>query len=475
STSRPVTPLSRSILPIPSIPSCLLLFCPSSSECPVLEPYSNSYPILFLARRLLSDHSSTFTSTETKHEESAGSDDEDQENLDICVVESDEKPTPIRHSTPTPPEIDVGDEKSYLQEQGVYQPPRLSESPFEKQHIADKGEDSFEDQYPNSRSLDDSRASELSPRSHSLDNDTEHSQSEENQTLHKSERTDTKDSFERYDNDSHSDNEPPPTRREKLDYSPGTYHRSERERHFLKYRDLKDHERLLGKDTSPPNVTVMQPSVSHPMFPYLCAGSVFPNSSGGLPFPLNSALLNSSSYPHGHLTVPLLPGSPPELPHLPPTHLHSSNSGPMLGSHSLLSNSHLMNQSYQGLTSQLSMSHITSSHPLGPMFSPRSAPRFSPYTVPLTKTTMVTNSSPVSIPGGHYGLGESPRGGPLLSSPVSSTHIPSSPRKSPLPAHQQSPSTPNHGTDIRSIERMLNGLDRKPPIHDSNRCYSPDK
>ncbi|XP_050411367.1 T-box transcription factor TBX2 isoform X3 [Patella vulgata] len=416
-------------------------------------------------KRLISEHNSSYASGDPKHDESAGSDDEDNENMEICVVEPDEKPVPIRHSTPTPQEIDVGDEKTYLEEHGVFHaPPKYSGSTVEQHDDTEEKHES-----PLKSEINDKELKIPEPANTREFRDPERRE--------RFEKLDNSDKYEM--NSSNEELSPPSVDKDRRDYSIDKYEKSDRERSFFKYRDMKDHERLLGKDSSPPNVTVLQPSVTHPMFPYLCPpGTVFPGSTGALSFHLNPALFSSSSFPHGPLSVPLLSGSSPELSHLPPAHLHHSNTGPMLGSHSLLSNSHLINQSYQALNSSLSssMSHISGSHPLGPMFSPRSAPhRFNPYTVPLTKTTMVTTASPLTVPGIHYGLADSIRSTSALSPSTNEEHVSSRHHKSPLPAHRQGNTNPNPNHELKSIERMLNGLDRKSEMAPESRSYSPDR
>ncbi|KAL5017210.1 hypothetical protein ScPMuIL_006799 [Solemya velum] len=215
---------------------------------------------------------------------------------------------------------------------------------------------------------------------------------------------------------------------------------------------------------SPPNVTVIQPSVTHPMFPYLYPGTgMYPATTSTLPYSMGHMLLNSGSSSLAHsLSMQFLNNSGHSEMGLPPTHPHAlSFSQLSIPSH------HLLQQSYSGLTSGLgnsgpvSLSQLSGSH-IGPILGSRASSRFSPYSLPLTKTTMVTTTSPLPS----TGLQMDSRAD---ISPSPSTSLSSISRTSPMRSrspvsHHTSPvshisSNPN--SELKSIERMLSGLERR--------------
>lgn len=226
-----------------------------------------------------------------------------------------------------------------------------------------------------------------------------------------------------------------------------------------------DTSKLSPKEhMSPPNVTVIQPSVTHPMFPYLYPGTgMYPSTTSTLPYPMGHMLLNSGSSSLAHsLSMQFLNHSGHSEMGLPPTHPHALSFGQLsIPSH------HLLQQSYSGLTSGLgnsgpvSLSQLSGSH-IGPMLGSRASSRFSPYSLPLTKTTMVTTTSPLPS----TGLQMDSR---TDISPSPSTSLSSISRTSPMRSrsplsHHTSPvshisSNPN--SELKSIERMLSGLERR--------------
>lgn len=200
--------------------------------------------------------------------------------------------------------------------------------------------------------------------------------------------------------------------------------------------------RLLMKEhTSPPNVTVVQPSVTHPMFPYFYPHG-YPSTTSSIPYHMLLNQSSSSLAAHGLY----LPSSHGDLNHLSPTHgLSAFGQIPMPG-HPL----------YPNLSPTFSSSSSSGSH-LGPLFASRSNNRFSPYSFPMTKTTMATSSSPLSSSGFNIGS-RSPTSPTATQSSLGSLSRPS-PVRSRSPIHSAPASNPN--SELKSIERMLSGLDRK--------------
>ena len=214
-----------------------------------------------------------------------------------------------------------------------------------------------------------------------------------------------------------------------------------------------DSNRLLLKEhTSPPNVTVVQPSVTHPMFPYFYPHG-YPSSSTSVSLSAYHMLLNQASNAHG---LTYLPNSS-DLSHLSPTHGLSAFGA--IPGHPLYPN---LSPTYNNKDTSQSLSQFSGSH-LGPLFASRSNNRFTPYSFPMTKTTMATSTSPMSS---GYNLGSrSDLGSRSETSPTPSSASLSSLNRSPSmrsrsPSLHTSP-TLNPNSELKSIERMLSGLERK--------------
>lgn len=201
-----------------------------------------------------------------------------------------------------------------------------------------------------------------------------------------------------------------------------------------------------------PNVTVVQPSATHAMFPFMYPSNGLFSSSSSFPFPLGHMLFNSGNSAFSS-QLPFFSQGHSDMNNLPPTHPLSLS----------LSNQSLLQPAFSTGSSPYSGSPTSPqnqpSH-LGPMFSSRSSPRYTPYSLPSTKTTMVTSTSPVSA-----------TGNPLCATSDSSASI--SPRfngisrhspdsRSPLSLNIPTPydSLNNRSNDIRSMERMLYGINR---------------
>ena len=104
-----------------------------------------------------------------------------------------------------------------------------------------------------------------------------------------------------------------------------------------------------------------------------------------------------------------------------------------------------------------SAGHLPSTSHMGPLFAPRATHRYSPYQLPITKTTMVTTSAPLPATGLTSPISDLRTASP---SPVKS-HPPTSPvRASPTPSSASQP-TANGTSELKNIERMVNGLERQ--------------
>lgn len=230
----------------------------------------------------------------------------------------------------------------------------------------------------------------------------------------------------------------------------------EKEKSRQKSSDLSFHsdsdEGSRKEPIKPPNVTVVQPSATHAMFPFMYPSNGLFSSSSTLPFPLGHMLFNSGSSAFSS-QLPFLSQGHSDMNTLPPTHPLSLS----------LSNQSLLQPAFSTSgSSNYAGSPTSPSHPshLGPMFSSRPSPRYTPYSLPSTKTTMATSTSPVSATGNPLCLSSdsptsiSPRMNGL------SRHSPES--RSPLSLNIPSYESINSRTsnDIRSMERMLYGINR---------------
>lgn len=204
--------------------------------------------------------------------------------------------------------------------------------------------------------------------------------------------------------------------------------------------------RLLMKEhTSPPNVTVVQPSVTHPMFPYFYPHGYPSTTSSLTPYHMLLNQGSSSLAAHG-LYLPTTHG---DLNHLSPTHGLSAFGQLSMPGHPLYPN--LSPTFSSSASNSLSGSH------LGTLFASRSNNRFSPYSFPMTKTTMATSTSPLTSSG--FNLGPRSPTSPTGTHSSLGSLSRSSPVRSRSPIHTTQSSNPN--SELKSIERMLSGLDRK--------------
>ena len=252
-------------------------------------------------------------------------------------------------------------------------------------------------------------------------------------------------------------------------------------------------EHILGPHaTSPPNVTVLQPSVTHPMFSYLYPnGAAYPGATPAVPFPLNPLMFNNS-FSHHHTS-----GGPPpaSLPFGFPSSAAAaaavaemSSGAPTVGNltHSMLLNGqlqamaasqHLWSHAYPpgasgaaglhhtGGASSQSTASPSALDPNNPhaLYAQRAAAlsaaaaaghRYSPYALPTTKTTMVTTDTPAMSIDSHDHLA-SPGGSGRSNS--GSPHSPVRSGGSPHPTtHTAKPTS-----ELKNIERMVNGLEKQ--------------
>lgn len=254
-----------------------------------------------------------------------------------------------------------------------------------------------------------------------------------------------------------------------------------------------------GKDSlTPPNVTVIQPSVSHPMFSYLYhpAASMYASGSPhSLPLSMGHMLFNSGVTPPGSLPFAVPSTLAAELGHLQGSAAIAAQAAaglhPMLngqlqalaGHHQALwaaaqnypgaSHGAFSHTSSEGSPSAgSSTGHLPGTHHLTPIFAPRATHRFSPYSLPLTKTTMATTSAPLVATGGGGVSSSSPvrsQSEHSVTSPGRSRGVPSPTPHSPsrgspgaTPTHQSNTSSSQQATsELKNIERMVNGLERQ--------------
>ncbi|XP_048740333.2 T-box transcription factor TBX2-A-like isoform X2 [Ostrea edulis] len=221
--------------------------------------------------------------------------------------------------------------------------------------------------------------------------------------------------------------------------------------------------RMFSKEhSSPPNVTVVQPSVTHPMFPYLYP---YTSSASTFPYPMSHMLFSgNSSLPQG-LQMPFLSTSGhSDLSHIPAHALSSLNQFSL--------QSHLMQSNYSSLSSSLSSRNPASptapipNSPLGPIFPSRSNQRFSPYSFSLSKSH--GDISPNTRDSGIKSSSPPSYGGITRPSPIRP--------RSPL-SHHLSPVTARSKphSELRSMEQMLNGLDRKKALHHESPSVAMEK
>ena len=207
---------------------------------------------------------------------------------------------------------------------------------------------------------------------------------------------------------------------------------------------------LTKEPTKAPNVTVMQPSATHAMFPFMYPSGGLFSSTSSIPFPLGHMF----SPPYSS-QFPFLNSSQSDINNLPPSHPLSLSVNPLSQHSQSLLQPAYSTGSGSSLTgsSSLSPPHAQGSQ-LGPMFSSRTSPRYTPYSLPTTKHSEHSPVGSAGLPLGGASDNISPRlngfghHSPQNRSPVS-LNIPLS-----YDNHSKS-------NELRNMERMLSGLDRQ--------------
>ncbi|XP_067684994.1 T-box transcription factor TBX2b-like isoform X1 [Haliotis asinina] len=440
-----------------------------------------------ISRRLLlgSSQSTSGMHCEQKPEVSHnGSDDDEAENEVIVVVETDDVTAPVvgkegRVSPETLPESHTSESADIKNPVSVDDPPDRN---VDKDNSEVEGDVQVESRVEGQRHDSETSTTDVKVKCADDDGEEEIDVSEDRDSaqfhnvLHSEDETSSNHDHLRTepvtDEEGHDEvkdevsSRPPYRSSDTEKRSDGE--RSDSDSEHVKEMVVEREKSFFKEHTSPPNVTVIQPSVSHPMFPYLCP-SGYPSSTAGLHYPLNPVLFNTSSLSHGSLPVSLLHHSGHNMSPIPSSHLHGPGMGSsnhMGGSHGLLQNSNLLPQGYPSLgLPGTSLSHLAGSHHLSSLFASRGAGhRFNPYTIPLTKTTMTSAGSPITSPCAPLGGGEpSSRG--ITHSVSSMCQSPPS-RKSPLQSIAVTHANPH--SELKSIEKMLNGLDRRQAHRESD-------
>ncbi|XP_070204708.1 T-box transcription factor TBX2b-like isoform X2 [Littorina saxatilis] len=172
-----------------------------------------------------------------------------------------------------------------------------------------------------------------------------------------------------------------------------------------------------GRDASP-NMMVLRPTMGHHLFPYLCPPGMYPTSTPSFPFPFNPLMLSSAAGSglshHPPLPMSYLSGTPHDLSHLslPGAAL---STGSFLGGGGLFSSPHLFPHSLHSMASSAvaaRLSRAGSPPPQGR--SSRSA------TPPRASAHALSACSPPARPQSPHGQHSAP--GPLFSPHKSPSH-----------------------------------------------------
>lgn len=207
---------------------------------------------------------------------------------------------------------------------------------------------------------------------------------------------------------------------------------------------------ICKEPTKPPNVTVVQPSATHAMFPFMYPSNGLFSSPSSMPFPLGH-MFGSSPF---STQLPFFSTGQSDISSLPPAHpLSLSLSSLSPHNQTLLQPAYSTGSSFTG-SSSFSPPHAQGTQ-IGPMFTSRTSPRFTPYSLPSTKTTMSSSNSPNTS---GLGLGCTPD----LISPRTHGYGHHSPQnRSPVSLNVPSSfDTQSRSSELQSMERMLTGLDR---------------
>lgn len=241
------------------------------------------------------------------------------------------------------------------------------------------------------------------------------------------------------------------------------------ERREVVEEDEESLQSPTAHSTSPPNVTVVQPTVTHPMFSYLYhPGGLF--SGNSLPLHMGHMLFgggNNSVGPGSNIPLGFLPST--DLSHLPQSAAQAA--GFSMSAHNMVLNGQFAALGHPfwhpgyaaafGHSAAAGLDGMPTSHPSlhGALSAARtlSNSRYSPYSLPsTTKTTMVTTATPLAVSGVTSPL----RTSSPITSPTSHRSIsPGSPR--PTSSKSSSVSTSAAASELKSIERMVNGLEKQ--------------
>lgn len=208
---------------------------------------------------------------------------------------------------------------------------------------------------------------------------------------------------------------------------------------------------ICKEPTKPPNVTVVQPSATHAMFPFMYPSNGLFSSPSSMPFPLGH-MFGSSPFSS---QLPFFSSGQSDISSLSPAHpLSLSLSSLSPHNQTLLQPAYSTGSSFAG-SSSFSPPHAQGTQ-IGPMFTSRTSPRFTPYSLPSTKTTMSSSNSQNTS--ASLGLGCTPD----LISPRTHGYGHHSPQnRSPVSLNIPSSfDTQSRSSELQNMERMLTGLDR---------------
>ena len=278
--------------------------------------------------------------------------------------------------------------------------------------------------------------------------------------------------------DSRSDSESPSTRRA----SPPFKTEQDDDRHSYASSERgsprpAEEDASPKPQTNPPNVTIIQPSVNHPMLSYLYQTGLY-STPHPMSFPISPMMFSGGAMAAAAAAAAAHGSSLPGMPFLPASlagsdlsgHFPSGagltgGSGMMLTNPLAMAGHSLWQQTYaaalSGHSNAFEPPSTTIPSAFGPLFASRSlnsSHRFAPYGFPFTKSTS-SSSSPLA---GH-GLRS-----PIvdLSRPVSPTSPLGRRCSMPSPAHSSpgsmsSRSSGAPSSELKNIERMVSGLERR--------------
>ena len=232
--------------------------------------------------------------------------------------------------------------------------------------------------------------------------------------------------------------------------------------------------------TNPPNLTIIQPSVNHPMLSYLYQTGLY-SAPHPMSFPVSPMMFSSgaamaaaaaaAAAAHGS-SLPGMPFLPTSLAgsdlsaHFPSAAGLTGGSGMMLTNPLAMAGHSLWQQTYAAAlsghgSSAFDSPSTTMQSAFGPLFASRtlnSPHRFAPYGFPFTKSTSSAHS-PLAAHGLRSPIVD-------LSRPVSPTSPLGRRCSMPSPAHSSPGSVSSRSSgapssELKNIERMVSGLERR--------------